>query len=79
MPWCPWPETRSLKPSQTKYLLDFPAAEELKRQLEKSVEHLTFRDIMGLEYRHRKADLIASLEEIITEIWLVKSPKPSSS
>ncbi|MGI6552736.1 MAG: cell division protein FtsA [Bacillota bacterium] len=52
----------------TKYLLDFPAAEELKRQLEKSVEHLTFRDIMGLEYRHQKVDLIAGLEEIINDL-----------
>lgn len=51
-----------------KYLLDFPAAEELKRQLEKPVEYLTFRDIMGFEYRHQKVDLIAGLEEIINDL-----------
>lgn len=50
-----------------KYLLDFPVAESIKREL-LAKENVKFTDVLGISYKYSSREMIQSIDQVVTEL-----------
>lgn len=50
-----------------KYLLDFPVAESVKREL-LAKENVKFTDVLGISYKYSSHEVIQSIDQVVTEL-----------